>query len=523
MKRWIMRGQGQQWTTFGAQSGAKAPDARRCSWPGSFPNTGGQYQHVVPAVNKRRPPGAALVPEMAKRHRKRHPGVVLIKPDEKRRIGWRARYVDPDSGRTVKVSLNPALRSADAREDWAARKSREIEKRKLQLEEGAPRATQTGFATALERYFEDHPNLRARTLELYRAAARKLTDWAAAAGVRTGDELVASKLVEFRASLVRAPKRVNVKGGARGEVRETKELRSASTINIELRSTRRILGYLRALGLLARLSADNLRDGLKRLPVDLEEAEHLKPDELQRLLNAALAHDAERFDATRAEHAGLRPPGMTPRHPAIAPLVAVTLLSGMRFGEVIGLDWKQVDLEASDHDGNVIGVIRLTATTKTRRARKVFLDVSPALRDLLAVLRPEGARGPVWGGFSRGAAKAAARRLASYGAPDGWSWQVLRSSCGTYLTNAPGIYGGSSAYRSAKQLGHSVAVAEKHYVDVLRVSREAKTLEAAMQIEPQLALLSDAARQRNLQQERSPHVAGKRLGAMGHTNDREAD
>jgi hypothetical protein len=55
------------------------------------------------------------------------------------------------------------------------------------------------------------------------------------------------------------------------------------------------------------------------------------------------------------------------------------------------------------------------------------------------------------------------------------------------LTNAPGIFGAASAYRSAKQLGHSVAVAERHYLDVMRgIPREARTLEAAMQIEKQM-------------------------------------
>jgi hypothetical protein len=59
----------------------------------------------------------------------------------------------------------------------------------------------------------------------------------------------------------------------------------------------------------------------------------------------------------------------------------------------------------------------------------------------------------------------------------------MRRTCGTYLTNAPGIFA-ASAYRSAKQLGHSVQVAEKHYLGLARgISPTARTLEAAMQIE----------------------------------------
>lgn len=38
---------------------------------------------------------------------------------------------------------------------------------------------------------------------------------------------------------------------------------------------------------------------------------------------------------------------------------------------------------------------------------------------------------------------------------------------------------------SARQLGHSVVVAEKHYTGVGRVSRDARTLEDAMKLEPE--------------------------------------
>jgi hypothetical protein len=55
---------------------------------------------------------------------------------------------------------------------------------------------------------------------------------------------------------------------------------------------------------------------------------------------------------------------------------------------------------------------------------------------------------------------------------------------------------------SARQLGHSVTVAEKHYLGVVRgIPREARTLEAAMQIE-------DLARQ-----------VGERVGVSGIEGD----
>jgi hypothetical protein len=103
-----------------------------------------------------------------------------------------------------------------------------------------------------------------------------------------------------------------------------------------------------------------------------------------------------------------------------------------------------------------------------------------------------GGKGAVFG-LTRGTADAAGKRLiAEYGAPKGFGWQMLRRTCGTFLTNAPGIFGASSAYRSAKQLGHSVTVAERYYVDVARgIPREARTLEAAMQIEDVMARVAE--------------------------------
>jgi hypothetical protein len=47
--------------------------------------------------------------------------------------------------------------------------------------------------------------------------------------------------------------------------------------------------------------------------------------------------------------------------------------------------------------------------------------------------------------------------------------------------------GGSSAYNSAKRLGHGVEVAERHYLGQLkRIPKDARTLDAAMEIEAEL-------------------------------------
>jgi integrase len=254
--------------------------------------------------------------------------------------------------------------------------------------------------------------------------------------------------------------------------------------------------------LLPRLSSDDLKDGLKKLPASIDRVDFRKPTELGKLLDAALRHDAETFAATRAEHAGDGTPGTTTRYKPIAPIVSAGILTGMRAGELLALDWSNVDLGALAGDGKAVGEIYVTAASKTKRARTVGLEVSPALRKMLAAMHIAAGRpksGTVFG-LTDGEAAAAMKRLGDeYGAPAGCNWQALRRTCGTYLTNAPGIFDAASAYRSAKQLGHSVAVAERHYLDVLRgIPREARTLEAAMQIEKQMsrviAAVSDSQR-----------------------------
>ncbi len=417
-----------------------------------------------------------------------HPDVVLIKPNPERRIGWRARFEDPDTGRTTWETLDASLTTAEARDDWAVRKSKALARRRLELEGGALPATGTLLADAIDRYFRDHLHLRPATRKRYRDAADKLI---AFVGPKfSADDLTGPRLVAFRAELVKQPRAAVVSGGKRGQRKPAGKPRAPYTINSELLRVGTVLHYVRRLGLLPKLTADALADGLKKLPVQVDTPEFLRPAQIQRLLDAALAHDAETYKATRQEHAGLKPAGSTPRYPAIAPLVAVLLLSGMRFGEALALTWEQIDLDALGDDGQPTGEIALhAASTKTHRGRVVTLDHSPALRELLTALRPKDAAGPVWS-FTRDEAVAAGKRLQSVK----WTWQVLRSTAGTYLTNAPGIFGGASAYRSARLLGHSVTIAEKHYTGLVRVPREARTLESAMQIKPQVERVIAAVR-----------------------------
>lgn len=424
-----------------------------------------------------------------KRRGPKHPGVVLVKPDPAKRMGWRARYKDPDKRKYVRETLDASYTTVEQREAWAVSKSRELAKRRQELDGGAARETGTSLSDAVKKYFDDHPRLSDRSKADYRDAVDHLIEWATSDGLESADELTRAKLLGYRSSAIKRPKRATYSGSKRGARKLTEELRAPESVNGELRKVGTVLGYLRAIDLLPRLSRDDLTDGLKKLAVSTERIEFLKATECKKLLEAAIRHDADTHKITRAEHDGVRPVGTTPKYEPIAPFVAFVLLSGMRLGEAIAVEWKQVDLDALDNSGHQAGEIHLSGSeVKTGRARTVGLEVSAALHSMLSAMKlASGGKGTVFN-HTEGTAEAASKRLrAEYGAPEAFGWQMLRRTCGTFLTNAPGIFESASAYRSAKQLGHGVAVAERHYLGLVRgIPRDARTLEAAMQIESEL-------------------------------------
>jgi integrase len=281
-------------------------------------------------------------------------------------------------------------------------------------------------------------------------------------------------------------------GGKRGERKPGKAKLSPLTINWQLRAMKTMLNDMRLRGVVP-LTRDAIADCLKLTNVPREAAEFLRQADCARALEAALRHDAATFAATREEHAGLRPSGSTPRYEPIAPFVAFVLLTGMRRSEALGMQWNYLDLDTRDQDGNIVGEIRLPAdATKNQIARTIGFDVSPSLRPLLAALKLRAGKvrptAFVFGGnvawTESLVAAARARLVTTYGAPQSFGWQILRSTSATFLCNAPSIFGAAAAFMSAKRLGHSVAVSEKHYAGQLGgISREARTLEAAMQIE----------------------------------------
>lgn len=447
-----------------------------------------------------------------RRVRSPHPGVVLIAPSAVgQHTAWRARFKDPDSGKLTKVRVPDEEDTPLKRRDWAVRKSHTLQGRTLDIKSGSPRIRATPFADAVDVFFtQPKKPLRDSTKANYEAVAKKLLTWADKVGITKTDQLTRPRLFDFRTFLMNEKKKLHLKGSKRNELIETDDPRSPHTINGDFRKLKTLLGRLidRGDGSFPRLTRDDLTVALEELDAELERVDYLKAAELRKLLEAALRHDAATFASTREEEAERRrlarikvitevrpgPGGTTERYEhKIAPFLAVLLLSGMRLGEALSLQWEKdakklaghVELDELDDEGRKVGAIILPGRgNKTKKSRTIGLEVSPALRALLVArhLRT-GGKGSVFG-LTEGIVNAAIKRLLEdYGAPE-FSPQKLRRTCGTFLTNAAGIFGGASAYRSGKQLGHATQTAEKHYLSLERgIPRDAHTVEAAMQIE----------------------------------------
>lgn len=417
--------------------------------------------------------------------RRLHPGVVLLKADPARRIGWRARYTDPDTKRTVTESLPRALTTAGQREDFCKRKSDALAERRKELAGGAARATGLPLADAVDVYFRDHPQHAARTLTLYRGSANRFLAWAKDAGIHTADVLDGPALLDFRAAMIRKRKRRTMTGGSVGEKFDTRDLRAPISVNQDLRQVGTILRYLRRKKLLPRYMVENFAEDLERLRLPVKRVSFCDRAELRALLDAVADHDSRRHAVTRAARAaGLtwrKPaPNQPAKHKPLALFFVTAILTGMRLGELLSLTWDRIDLEA--------GKIHLDAcNVKTRHERSVDLMVCPALIPVLRRARPKHGSGLVFDTNRAMVYEVIKRIRKHYGAP-AFTMHKLRRTAGTFMTNAPGIFGTASAWCSARQLGHSVQIAERLYAGVIRVDASARTLEAAMGIEQHPAL-----------------------------------
>lgn len=409
------------------------------------------------------------------------PGLhVRVTPNGAR--SYAVRYRDAETGKKCRVTLGRALTVDEAR-----KKARDTMGAVDKGED--PRGKRDAKATAslvqlVEGFYRDNAELRAGTVETYKLATSRLV---AEFGKLRGVEVDRATLQAIRATVVKAPKQGYAKGRGRGARQASAAKRSPATINTELRTLRTVLNYLRRGGHLPKLDGDAIVDTLRSVPARRAAPEFLNTEAIGKLLASCERHDAAVYRETRAEHRINGPaPGSTARYHAMRPFVAFLLCTGVRLGEALRLRWADVQLDAVDDDGEPVGEIVIHASeSKTHRGRTVDLAVTPMVRSMLAAMKLRaGAAERVWEEYTEGSVSAACRRLVGeFGAPS-FSPQLLRATCATFLCNSPGIFGSSVAtFREAKQLGHSVAVAEHHYAGALRgVSREAATVEAAMRI-----------------------------------------
>ncbi len=420
-----------------------------------------------------------------RRFRSPHPGIKFKKRKcTNGQFTYTALWPDPDDLRMRSVSLDSlGLTNEEQRRAWAINKSRETQQRRQELSGGAPKRTSTEMNAAIDRFLtEKGLEIRPRTSEIYGECIARFRRWAEAAGIRVAEHLAPHHLPMLRTYLLGLPKRLSKKGGKRGQRHEGAERRSPISINRDLRSIKTMLNQWRRQDLTPLLNSDHLKDRLQYVKEHRNLKTFLMQDGLAKLFEACQRHDAVMFDETRAEHAGVAPVGSTPRYYEITPFVLTTLLTGCRLGEVRRLQWRHVVLNQNYialDDG---------AGVKTGMGRRISLDETPLLALMLSAMKLRAGPTPyVFGGPTELSEEVAdncrARLLRDFEAPH-FSWQMLRRTCGTFLTCAPGIYGGASAFMSARRLGHSVAVAEKHYLGMVTgILPEARNLEAAMGIE----------------------------------------
>ena len=420
---------------------------------------------------------------------------------------WRAVYVDPDTRpdpKTGKIrKTHEAIPDGDRetepqRLEWAIRKANEIRERAEAIKKGAAIKKGCTVDDVMRRFLDDNRTLRPKTLRGYSDAAAALVEWTRSQRIELADDLRGEHLTAFRSFLINKPRRAPMRKGKRYAQEETKRTRSAHTVNRELRAVKTALDYVRRLGLVPMLTSDMIRDHLLNMDKEAPVPTPFKKTVLAKILEATKRHDEKTWELTRREkEAGLKK-GSTPRFTQIGSYFAFLVLSGMREGEARNLRWERVDLDAEQG-----GEIVLTKEdTKTKRGRTLDLSVSPLLREWIETQRLKAPADAVYvfgdaknehdetvPALTREAVEAGRRRaISDYGAPKVFTWQRCRQTCGSYLCNSPGIFPTSiAAFRESRQLGHSIEIAQRCYVDVIKgIDPNAKTLEAALGSEEKL-------------------------------------
>ena len=237
---------------------------------------------------------------------------------------WLARWKDPDTGRRCEASLTAlGLTTAEARREWAVRKSEQLRQRSAALAAGATPITHTALHAAIESFLDRcRHELRPSSAARYATNAAKFQRWAEEARIHEVESITPAALARYRGWLAQQSACKATPGGRRG-AKGPKGRLSPETLNTDLAVARSMLNYWRRLGMLPRCTADGIKDSLNRFLTERPRPPFLRPPEIRSLVEAALRHDSACFAMTREEKiAGLLSGvGTTPRHRPIAPLV----------------------------------------------------------------------------------------------------------------------------------------------------------------------------------------------------------
>jgi integrase len=369
-----------------------------------------------------------------------HPGVVLLKPDD--RHGWRARFDDPNTLRETKVTLLPIdARTAETRKAWAVTKSEQLQRKASDRDLGITPIEDTVISTAKDDWLAStvrHP----QTQRAYAAGVNQFVSYLSKT-IRLTREITVGHLTRYRSWCELSTRRLPVKGGKRGAraARSKDDIRSKESVNLDLKVAGMFLRWARkAAGVL--LSRDDITDGLPLFKIKRKRKSFLDIEAISVLLTLAREHEPLFYSA-----------------------IVAMLLTGLRRKELVLFEWSDVD------DGDRI---RLRAEhAKGGIEREVELSVA---KNALP-RRPANANGRVFP-FSRDQIRDALERLRDRDPRLAkLTSHHLRRTCATFFTCT------ITPWRAAASLGHDVTILKKHYAGLVRIEPEIRTLEAAMEIE----------------------------------------
>ncbi len=366
----------------------------------------------------------------------RHRGVKFLRLADGRVV---VRWRDPVTGKQVQRDCEPlGLTNEDARRRWAVAKATELRKLRGQLELGSGAALRIDIEQSHRDYIASASNERTKLARI--PALASVAEFLEKQGAKSVQDISAPMLAAWG-----------------NHVRRPANPHAIGTRNLHLSVVAAWLRSARELGQLPRCAPEDIKSTLRRQQGARDPIEVLRPQQVRDVLRSCIAHD----EAEREQ---------------VAPLALLLLLTGMRYREGAELVWGEVDLEAK--------AIRLPAArVKTKAARTVTLAECPSVLELLGTLRLRGGGGGRVFRIERTRAEAMRRStMGDYKAPQ-WDWRTLRRTCGSVIACA-GVLGPGSVFLAAKRAGHSVAIAERHYLGVYSdLPRDATTIEQALGIE----------------------------------------